>query len=349
MKLAFSTLGCPDFDWPDIYAMAKDFGFDGIEIRGLGNEIFAVQAPPFTESQLPQTVKKLSELHLEIPCLSSGCCLKFAEKAEENHEEIVQYILLASRLGTPYVRILADLEPQPAGEVDDSVVLAALERLVPVAEGKGVTLLVETNGVYADTARLCRLLNEIRSDSVGALWDLNHPYRFAGEKPGKTVENLGAYIKYVHIKDSVVEDGVVKYRMMGEGDLPIDDMMLALSSIKYDGYISLEWVKRWAPDLDDAGVVFPNFANYISRYIQRSQVKGRLFDNNAKTGKYVWEKDTLIDLTFPQVLDRMVDEFPNQYAFRYTVMDYTRTYAEFRDDVDTFARALIALGVRQGD
>ena len=27
MKLAFSTLGCPDFDWPDIYSMAKDFGF----------------------------------------------------------------------------------------------------------------------------------------------------------------------------------------------------------------------------------------------------------------------------------------------------------------------------------
>ena len=43
MKLAFSTLGCPDFSWNDIYSMAKDLGFDGIEIRGLGNEIFAVQ------------------------------------------------------------------------------------------------------------------------------------------------------------------------------------------------------------------------------------------------------------------------------------------------------------------
>ena len=29
-------LGCPDFDWPDIYSMAKDLGFDGIEMRGLG-------------------------------------------------------------------------------------------------------------------------------------------------------------------------------------------------------------------------------------------------------------------------------------------------------------------------
>ncbi|TCX51630.1 AMP-dependent synthetase [Dehalobacter sp. 14DCB1] len=349
LKLAFSTLGCPDFSWTDIYSMAKDFGFDGIEIRGLGSEIFAVQAQPFTESQLPQTIKKLSELRIQIPCLSSGCCLKYAEKAEQNHQEIVQYIELASKLGTPYIRILADIAPQPTGEVDDEVVLAALNRLVPLAEEKGVTLLVETNGVYSDTSRLCHLLNHVASDNVGALWDMHHPYRFAGETPGKTLQNLGAYIKYVHIKDSVVENGTTRYRMMGEGDLPIDEMMRALRSINYEGYVSLEWVKRWASDLDDAGVVFPNFAEYMSRYTEKSAVKGHLFDNNAKTGKYVWQKDTLIDLTFPQVLDRMVDEFPDQYAFRYTTMDYTRTYKEFRDDVDTFARSLIAMGVRPGD
>jgi fatty-acyl-CoA synthase len=349
MKIAFSTLGCPDFSWPDIYSMAKDLGFDGIEIRGLGNEIFAVKAQPFTEAQLPQTVKKLAELRLEIPCLSSGCCLKYAENATQNYRELVEYIALASRLGTPYIRILADADPQPNGEVDDAAVLAALQRLIPVAETKGVTLLVETNGVYSDTARLCRLLECAASDTVAALWDAHHTYRFAGETPGKTVQNLGAFIKYVHMKDSVVAGGVTRYRLMGEGDLPIDDIMFALRSINYEGYISLEWVKRWATDLDDAGVVFPHYANFMSRYKEKSDRKGRLFDNNAKTGKYVWEKETLIDLTFPQVLDRMVDEFPDQYAFRYTALDYTRTYAEFREDVDTFARALIALGVKPGD
>ncbi len=349
MKIAFSTLGCPDFDWTDIYSMAKDIGFNGIEIRGLGKDIFAVQAQPFSKTQLPQTVKKLSELHLDIPCLSSGCCLKFADKKEENHDEILQYIELASKLKTPYIRILADLEPHSCGEVDDEVVLSALRRLIPVAEAAGVTLLVETNGVYADTARLCSLLNQVESDTVGALWDLHHPYRFAGESASKTVQNLGAYIKYVHVKDSVVENGKVSYRMMGEGDMPIDEFMNALRSINYDGYISLEWVKRWAPDLSDAGIVFPHFAHFMSRYLEKGEQTGRLFYNNAKTGQFIWEKDTLIDLTFPQVLDRIVDEFPDQYAFRYTVLDYTRTYSEFRDDVDTFARALIAMGVKPGD
>jgi fatty-acyl-CoA synthase len=349
MKIAFSTLGCPDFSWSDIYAMAKDLGFDGIEIRGLGQEIFAVKAQPFTERELPQTIKKLAELRLAIPCLSSGCCLKFVEKAEQNYQELVAYITLASKLSAPYVRVLADLEPQPGGEVDDAVVLAALQRVIPVAEAQGVTLLVETNGVYSDSARLLRLLEQAASDAVAALWDTHHTCRYGGETPGKTVQNLGAYIKYVHVKDSVVTAGATQYRLMGEGDLPIDDIMLALRSINYDGYVSLEWVKRWAADLTDAGIVFPHFVNFMSRYIEQNTAGRHLFANNAKTGQYVWEKETLIDLTFPQVLDRMVDEFPDQYAFRYTTLDYTRTYSEFRDDVDTFARSLIALGVKSGD
>ena len=72
-----------------------------------------------------------------------------------------------------------------------------------------------------------------------------------------------------------------------------------------------------------------------------------LYLNHDGTGEYVWKKDELIDLTFPQVLDKMVECFPDQYCFKYTTLDYTRTYEEFRDDVDTCARALIDLGVRR--
>ena len=349
MKLAFSTLGCPNFSWAEIYSMAKDLGFDGIEIRGLGEDIFAVKAKPFTDEQLPQTIEKLNSLNLEIPCLSSGCCLKYPEKEEENVIEITQYIMLAAKLGTPFVRILADQSPEPGSEVDDEVILKVLGRLIPVAEKNNVTLLIETNGVYSDTSRLCNLLNHAASDFVAALWDIHHPYRFAGESPEKTVQNLGAYIRYVHVKDSVVENREIRYKMMGEGDLPIHEAMMALNSINYEGYVTLEWVKRWASDLSDAGIVFPQFENYMRKYIKAEKRSTSLFYNKTKTGRYIFQKDSLIDLTFPQLLDRVVEEFPDQYAFRYTELDYTRTYSQFRDDVDRFARSLIALGVKPRD
>ena len=350
MKIAFSTLACPEFSWTDIYSMAKDLGFDGIEIRGLGDDIYAVKAQPFTPAELPNTLKKLRTLRLEIPCLSSACCLKDVHLADENYNEIIHYIELAQKLGTPYIRILADRDAQPEGDaVDDAAIVEQLKKLAPQAERAGVTLLVETNGVFADTARLHALLNAVSSDAVAALWDMHHPYRVAGESAEKTVQNLGAYIKYTHIKDSVAGQNGVEYRMMGEGDLPIDDMIRALRSINYEGYVSLEWVRRWAGHLEEAGIVFPHFMEYMSRYTQRAVGARLLRSNAAGTGQYIWEKETLIDMTFPQVLDEMVENFPNQYAFRYTTTDYTRTYSEFRDDVDTFARALISLGVKKGD
>ena len=350
MKISFSTLACPDFSWVDIYSMAKDLGFGGIEVRGLGEDIFAVNARPFTDEQLPKTVEKLRSLGLEIPCLASGCGLKYKEDFDKNVSEVTQYIVLAKKLGTPYIRVLGDRYPQPEGEVDDEFVVSALKLLGTIAQGFGVSLLVETNGVYSDTRRLRNLLDQVNLPSVAALWDMHHPYRYGGESPKETVEHLGSYIKYVHVKDSVMVDGKVQYRLMGEGDLPIEEMLDALVDVGYDGYISLEWVKRWAHELSDAGVVFPQFANYMHDYFSGLSMKeGELQDDNRHAGKYVWPKETLIDATFPDVLDRMVKEFPDQLCFRYTEMDYTRTYSQFRDDVDQFARALIAMGVKKGD
>ena len=352
MKIAFSTLGCPDFSWSDIYSVAKDFGFDGIEIRGIGKDISAVRARPFTDGQIDRTIATLESLGLEIPCLTSGCCLKFADKLEETKAELSEYIKLAVKLGTPYIRVLADLEPDPRGEIDDEYMARAIKEVAAEAKDTGVTLLIETNGVYSDTKRLRALLDKVNCREVAALWDIHHPYRFAHETPETTIENLGSYIKYVHVKDSIMEKGqdgkkTIKYRMMGFGDMPIPGMLHALREIGYEGYISLEWVKRWAPEIDDCGIVFPQFANYMREHTE--EIEPPLQTSLRGNGRYIWQKEHLIDYTFPQLLDRLCEEFPEQYAFRYTTLDYTRTYPQFREDVDNFARALIAMGVGKGD
>jgi len=348
MKIAFSTLACPNFSWADIYSMAKDLGFVGIEIRGLGNEILAVRAKPFTEGEVANTKTKLKSLGLEIPCLSSNCCLKNKDLQSENIAEITEYISLAEKLGADYIRVLGDKEPapEPNEQVDDNAVIATLNALKGIAAKAKVTLLVETNGVYSDTKRLRALLDSVDSPSVAALWDMHHPYRYANEDPSVTVANLGNYIRYVHVKDSVMIDSKPCYKLMGEGDLPIKDMLGELTAIGYDGYVSLEWVKRWADYLEDAGIVFPHFARFMKPFVT---AKKQLYKSKAGAGFYPWKKETMIDETFPDVLDRICEEFPEQYAFRYTELDYARTYPQFRDDVDKFAAALIAMGVNKGD
>src|SRR5690554_2187171 len=119
MKIAFSTLGCPEWSWVEITAMAKDLGYDGIEIRGLGQEIRAARAKPFTAEALPDTLERLKDLGISLTCFSSDCCLKFEEKRQEIMAEGFEYIDLAAEAGVPYVRVLGDLKPHVEGEVDD--------------------------------------------------------------------------------------------------------------------------------------------------------------------------------------------------------------------------------------
>lgn len=67
--------------------------------------------------------------------------------------------------------------------------------------------------------------------------------------------------------------------------------------------------------------------------------------SNRGVGYYPWQKDQLIDAIFPDILDKICECYPDQLAFCYTELNYTRTYQQFREDVDIFARALIAMGV----
>jgi hypothetical protein len=51
MKLAFSTLECPDWSFQQILDNAQQMGFNGIEIRGSENEMDVAKIPYFQPSQ----------------------------------------------------------------------------------------------------------------------------------------------------------------------------------------------------------------------------------------------------------------------------------------------------------
>ncbi len=348
MKIAFSTVGCPDWEWKDIYPMAKDLGFDGIEIRGIGSEIKVTNSHIFSDTEINYTVNALRNINVDLVCFSSSCCLRDAKDDAQILNEAFEYIELASKAGVKYVRILGDLEPQPsATEIDDADVIAKLISLSTFAAYKNVELLIETNGVYADTNRLKKVIKAVNSPNVNVLWDIHHTERYFGEKPAETIKNVGKYIKHVHVKDSIMVDGKIQYRLMGEGDIDFHTALTLLQSTGYDGYVSLEWVKRWTHNLEDAAIVFPHFVNFMSQYTNsKATIPEKTTEDLSKT---LFTKDDLINITFGELLEMVAEKFPDQYAFKYTTRDYTRTYKEFLEEVDTIAKGFLAMGVKKGD
>ena len=346
MKLAFSTKGWHGRTFDDFCGTARLLRFEGIELHNISNRLFTDRDSAFHEYTAAATVRRLFEQKLSIPCLDAVNDPADPACREAAADEVRRCIGLAANLRVPCVRVRAGNAVSPEEAVKNMTAFA--RELLPEAEAKGVALLVETSGPFADTARLRDLLNTFASDSFAALWDLYSPYFCAGESPEDTVTNLGAYIRHVHVKDAKKTPEGTAFCLAGEGELPLGELMQALRSVNYDGFLSLDWDPAWCPEIDDMEIVFSQYAAYMNQYSDPSRAKPVLYSNKAHTGKFVWKKELLIDCTFSQVLDRMAEEFPDQYAFRYTTLDYTRTYSEFRDDVDTFARSLIALGVKPG-
>ncbi|MBP3412827.1 MAG: AMP-binding protein [Oscillospiraceae bacterium] len=333
MKLSFSTRGWLDLPWQELVDTALDMRFGGIEIYNLHKTELQQKGGAFHKYQITATLRELREKKLSIPCLDSSCDI-----STEELQTVFDLITAAKMAQVPYVVVCALQEREER-------VYEALGELLPYAEDRGVSLLIKTSGIYADTARLRRLMDEFASDYLAALWDIHHPYRDHQESADTTIKNLGAYVQHVHLRDS---DDAHTYNLIGEGTLPVEDMMRALSSINYDGFISLEWKPEWMEELQDREIIFPHFVNYMSRFLSPRGQKKKLYYNHDHSGQFPWKKDELLDLTFSQMLDRVVEEFPDQYAFKYTTLDYTRSYEEFREDVDRFARALISIGVKRG-
>ena len=337
LKLSFSVKGWDNYSWQDMIDLAIENDYKGIDLCASAYPSYFEKNGAFDKYNCGATMRSLKDKGLNVPVINYSDDISSQDTAA-TVENIKGYIDFASSLKVPYVAFYAS-ESESAKEN----VISVLSQVHEYAYDKNVTILLKTKGLFADTSMLRDVLMEFSCDSIAALWDMYHTFCVKGEEPEKTITNLGAYVKHVHIKDS---DG--EYCLIGEGDIPTEVMINALASVNYSGYISLDWNLDWMSDLDELDVILAHFSQYMQKFHAPSRSKSHLYYNNRGNGKYVWKKETLVEKTFSQVLDKMVEEFPDQLAFKYTTLDYTRTYAEFRDDVDECCRAFLDLGVKPG-
>ncbi|NLL56101.1 MAG: AMP-binding protein [Clostridiales bacterium] len=349
MNLSFSTNGW-SFSFDELVQIAKENKLKGIEIHDINHSSFDKEEP-FCKQNIAKTLRKLNENKLRICCLDAVSNLADYQNSQNIIAEIERLIELAKDLNCPYIRLHAynSKEQNLDSLAIDKKIIEIIEKVLPIATNNKVTLLIESMGIYADTTRLKNVLDYFAQDYIAALWDIHHTYHFANESPEDTIKNLGGYIRHLHIKDSKKNGDKIVYCLLGEGELPLNSVFDSLRSINYEKSMSLELQPSWIEDFADGDIVLPQFVSYMGSFEEIPSWQKKIYYNKRKTGRYIWEKDVLIDYTFSQMLDKVVAEFPDQYAFKYTTLDYTRTYAEFRDDVDTFARTLIALGVKPGD
>lgn len=270
MRIAFSTLGCPEASLDEVTALASEHGVEGLELR-IHDEGIVNNAMSGNERQHVRS----SIARAGLTVLSLGSYIKVCQPGPDDLvlKDLKNALELASDVGAQAVRVFPG-----AGTGDSSIAdVRALEarggeRLAKAAEQAeelGLQLLLETHDSHprgVDIARILAGAGEL--SSIGAIWDVMHPWR-SGEDPADTMQALNGWFEYIQIKDAYMDEatGEARLSLPGAGNIPLLSMIRlaqAAPSGSSKPWVSLEWEKAWSPELPELNQALIAFRAVLS-------------------------------------------------------------------------------------
>ena len=106
MKLSTTTLGCPAWDLTTVLTRVRDYGFDGVDFRGLEGELKLWLLPEFS-TDLTHTAARIRDHDLTVTCVSSGIHLSDTrpESIADYDEELARSAEICRALGCRQIRV----------------------------------------------------------------------------------------------------------------------------------------------------------------------------------------------------------------------------------------------------
>lgn len=291
MKLSFSTLGCPAWSLAAVIDAAGRLGYDGVELRFLESDDALWARPELTGAGLRETLSRLRDAGLQVSCVDTRSFFHHPGRAarEAAIDEARRSIDLAARLDAPGIRVFGDrIQPGQDRETTRGWIADALDRLGAAAGPHGVEVWIESHGDFARGRDSLSVLEGVRSDGVGVLWDPANAFE-VGEDPAAGLAVLGDRVRHVHLKD-VARDTTAEGRgwlprLPGHGEFAPERVLSLLRAHGYDRWVSFEWEKRWYPSLEEPEIALPYFLRWAAHELRdrrapdqtaRTLARGRL-------------------------------------------------------------------------
>lgn len=263
--LATMTSVCPDWTLDQIIAAMKRHGYQGLEPRVEWKHACGIEAE--MSAQARQEVRRRMEGEgLSICCLATSARLAASDPTERARHlaDLRRYIDLAGDLGCGLVRTFGgprahDCELQA---VVDYVVEGYLQ-VLPQAEARGVTLLLETHDDWSCSAPVRAVIEQAGHPNLRALWDFMHPQRML-ERPEETFQAIGEYTRHVHAHDGIYLDGRMQVGPLGQGVIDHAVPLRLLREAGFTGFFSVEVIHAPGSVHDAEGVL----RQYAEQYRQ---------------------------------------------------------------------------------
>jgi sugar phosphate isomerase/epimerase len=270
MNISFSTLACPAATIPQVVRLASGAGYDGVELRFVENEDSLWKLAAFSGDGLAATKQLLADHGLVISCLDTSCRFHWPDAKERERwiEEGERMSDLAAELGAPGIRVFGDTIQSGANRTSTRTWIAeSIRKLAEIAGPKNVEIWLESHGDFCTAADTRAILTDADSQNIGALWDPVNSFASTGERPADGAEILGGLVRHVHIKDVRRDAADFRYVLTGDGEFPLSELSTSLRELQFHRFLSFEWEKKWHPELEDAGVAVPHFANWFRKNV----------------------------------------------------------------------------------
>jgi sugar phosphate isomerase/epimerase len=238
---AFSTLGCPGLDLKEACALARAHGIGAIELRALGGSL---DLPSYFSAR-GDSPESIWGDAAGIRIVALGTSLRLADGTEEDRGKFLEHVPWAEALGVPRLRVFDGGSASDRSSADRATEAAGWWRALRAERGWKTDIMVETHDSLLRAADISRFAKAV--PGIGILWDSHHTWRKAGEDPAHTWGAVGQHVVHIHVKDSVAGSPPT-YVLPGTGEFPMAALRAALAG-NYHGPLSLEWERRWHPQL----------------------------------------------------------------------------------------------------
>jgi L-ribulose-5-phosphate 3-epimerase len=221
-------------------ALASEFGLDGLDVRS----VWGKTVHELDDAELDRLKGAADAAGLAIPSVAPPFMKCEVDSADEwaQHRRILERSLRAAeRLGARYVRGFTFWKRVGVSRHWPRIVEAYRE-VAPTIERAGLIVAIENEPacMLGTTELLPRLIDEIGSPAVRALWD---PANGAhdGELPfPDAFERVMPLTVHVHVKDGRHVGGKWRHAVVGQGEVGLVDVSRALAARGYDGWVTLE-------------------------------------------------------------------------------------------------------------
>jgi len=262
MRLAFSTLGCPQWGLDEIAGAARAHGFEGVELRALAGSLDLLGRPELSGDEVGATRARLEANGVAVCCVASGCAFHAVDDAERRAQVdlAVRHCALAAALGAPVVRVFPVSVPDGATwEATRDRIAAALVDVARRAPA-GVRVGLETHGDFASGAAAAEVVRLADHPAVAIVWDVANSLA-AGDTVGGAASAVAPYLAHVHLRDARPEAGRKHWLpvLAGRGRVSFAETASALDALGYRGFVSFEWEKWWHPEIEEPEVALPDF------------------------------------------------------------------------------------------